>query len=217
MFLLPYHVDVPMSRWPFMNFLLIGGTVVLFVMLRARLVSPAEIEPYILQLGEPKGIYGHIFVHLGALHIFGNMMSLWVFGNAVCAKIGNFTFCIAYLVLGCIAGLTHLLINGAPAIGASGAINGVVGMYLVFYPTNNISCLYWFIFRIGTFSLSSIWIILLFLAFDIYGVASGGGQVAYWAHLGGFASGFLLASLLLHFGLVKMAPTEDSLYKVLRS
>ena len=217
MFLLPYHVDVPMSRWPIMNFLLIGGTVVLFVMLRARLVCPAEIEPYILQLGEPNGIYGHIFVHLGALHIFGNMMSLWVFGNAVCAKIGNLTFIVAYLVLGCIAGLTHLLIDGAPAIGASGAINGVVGMYLVFYPTNNITCFYWFIFRIGTFSVSSIWIILLFLAFDIHGVATGGGQVAYWAHLGGFASGFLLASLLLYSGLVKMTPTEDSLYKVLRS
>lgn len=217
MLLLPYHADVPMSRWPIMNFLLIGGTVFLFVMLRGGLLAPEAIEPYVLKLGDPNGIYGHIFVHLGAMHIFGNMMFLWVFGNAVCAKIGNLSFFFVYLVLGCLAGIAHLLISGDPAIGASGAVNGVVGMYLVFYPLNNVTCFYWFVFRIGTFSVSSIWMILLFLAFDVYGVVSEGGHVAYWAHLGGFGAGFLFASLLLYLGLVQMTSTEDSLYDVLRS
>ena len=205
-----------MSRWPITNFLVIVGTVFLFAVLRAGLVQPQAVDPYILKLGDPNGIYGHMFLHYGFMHIIGNMVFLWVFGNAVCAKIGNPAYFIVYLVLGCTAGIAHLFISGDPAIGASGAVNGVVGMYLVLYPLNNVRCFYWFIFRIGTFSISSIWMILLWLAFDIYGAVSGGGQVAYWAHLSGFGSGFLFATFLLYSGLVQMTSTETSLYDVLR-
>ena len=216
MLLLPYHVDVPMSRWPVTNFLLIVATVGLFAAIRAGSVPPEAIEPYILGLRGANGIYGHIFLHFGYLHLFGNMMFLWVFGNAVCAKIGNLAYFIVYLVLGCVAGITHLFINGDPAIGASGAVNGIVGMYLVLYPLNNVSCFYWFIIRIGSFCVSSVWMILYWAAFDVYGAIRGGGHVAYWAHLGGFAAGFLLATLLLYSGLVQMTSTERSLLDVLR-
>ena len=191
MLLLPYHVDVPMSRWPITNFLLIVATVGLFAAIRAGSVPPEAIEPYILGLRGANGIYGHIFLHFGYLHLF-------------------------YLMLGCVAGITHLFISGDPAIGASGAVNGIVGMYLVLYPLNNVSCFYWFIIRIGSFCVSSVWLILYWAAFDIYGAIRGGGHVAYWAHLGGFAAGFLLASLLLYSGLVQMTSTERSLLDVLR-
>ncbi len=216
MFLLPYLVDVPMSRWPITNFLLIAVTVSLFAAIKAGFVPPQAVDPYILRLGVPNGIYGHIFLHFGYLHLFGNMMFLWVFGNAVCAKIGNLAYVIVYLVLGCVAGITHLFISGDPAIGASGAVNGIVGMYLVLYPLNNVSCFYWFFIRIGTFYLSGVWIILFGLAFDVYGALHGGGHVAYWAHLGGFATGFLIAALLLYSGLVQMTSTERSLVDMLR-
>lgn len=216
MFLLPYHVDVPMSRWPITNFILIAATVGLFTAIRAGFVPLAMIDPFILKLGDPNGIYGHIFLHFGYLHILGNMIFLWVFGNAVCAKIGNLSYTIVYLVLGCIAGIAHLFISGDPAIGASGAVNGVIGMYLVLYPLNNVSCFYWFFIRFGTFYLSGVWIILLWLAFDVYGALYGGGNVAYWAHLGGFAAGFVFATLLLYSGLVEMTSTERSLMDVLR-
>lgn len=214
MFFLPYHVDVPMARWPITNFLLIGGTIILFVVIQAEAVPPQAIEPFILKMGNPNGIYGHMFLHFGYLHIFGNMVFLWIFGNAVCAKVGNLAYFFIYMVLGCIAGITHLFINGDPAIGASGAVNGIVGMYLVFYPLNNVRCFYWFFFRMGAFSVSSVWMILYWGAFDVYGALRGGSHVAYWAHLGGFGAGFLTATFLLYAGLVQMTSTEDSLYDV---
>ena len=216
MFFLPFHVDVPMARWPVTNFLFIVATVFVFGAIRWGSVPPESIEPYILKLGDAKGIYGHIFLHFGYLHIFGNMMFLWVFGNAICAKLGNISFFFAYVLLGCIAGIAHLLLDGGPAIGASGAVNAVVGMYLVLYPRNNVSCFYWFFFKIGTFSISGIWVILYWLVFDIWGAVSGGGSVAYWAHLGGFGAGFLLATVLLFTGLVEMNSTEESLYDTIR-
>ncbi len=205
-----------MSRWPITNFLLIATTVGLFAAFRAGIVPREAIEPFILRLGDPNGIYGHMFLHFGYLHLFGNMMFLWVFGNAVCAKIGNLAYFIVYLVLGCVAGITHLFINGGPAVGASGAVNAIVGMYLVLYPLNNVSCFYWFFIRMGSFSVSSVWMILYWGAFDVYGAIRGGGNVAYSAHLGGFAAGFLLATLLLYSGLVQMTSTERSLFNVLR-
>jgi len=100
-------------------------------------------------------------------------------------------------------------------IGASGAINGVVGMYLVFYPENDITCfwapclIYW-----RKFSVSSFWMILLWLTYDILGAkyfTSEGGGVAYFAHLGGFAGGFGLAILMLKAKMVKMERYEKSL------
>ena len=198
-----------------MNFLLIALTVFLFIQIRAGVIPLEALAPFILKTGDPNGIYGHMFLHFGFLHIFGNMMFLWVFGNAVCAKLGNLAFLLLFLLLGCVAGVAHLLIDGAPAIGASGAVNGVVGMYLVLYPLNNVSCFYWILIRFGTFHLSSFWLILYWLAFDIYGAVGGAGGVAYWAHLGGFGAGFLLASLLLYTGLIEMTSTERSLYDAL--
>ena len=64
---------------------------------------------------------------------------LWVFGNAICAKVGNIAYTIVYVALGLCSGVIHLLLDGDPAVGASGAINGVVAMFLVFYPLNTIS------------------------------------------------------------------------------
>ena len=87
------------------------------------------------------------------------------------------------------------------------AVNGVVGMYFVLYPLNRMSCFYWFLIKVGTFKLSSIWMILYWLAFDIWGVVNGGGNVGYAAHLGGFAAGFALASILVLTGVVLLPAT----------
>lgn len=217
MLIIPYHVDVPMQRWPIVNFLLIAATVYIHFWVQngvaSGTISPESVRPYILQTGSPHGLYGHMFLHGGYMHLFGNMVFLWVFGNAVCAKVGNLAYLILYLGIGVVAGLTHLFVTGAPAVGASGAVNGVVGMYLVLYPRNNVSCFYWFIFLVGRFHLSSIWMILLWVAFDVYGASSGSGGVAYWAHLGGFGTGFGLATLLLYLGWIEMRSTECSLFE----
>ena len=90
------------------------------------------------------------------------------------------------------AAAMHLTFVGGPMIGASGAINGIVGVFLLWYPLNSSSCIYWFYIRGGTFQISSYWMILFWLMFDIWGVASGGGSVAYWAHIGGFLAGMVI-------------------------
>ncbi len=174
-----------------------------------------KIRPFILSGWDIKGLFGYIWLHGGILHLLGNMLFLWVFGNAVCAKIGNLRYLPIYLGLGLISGITHLVFTGGNALGASGAINGVVGMYLVFFPMNDITCYFVLFLRPREFTLSSIWMILFWLVFDVWGAMKGGGQVAYFAHLGGFAGGFVLAILMLKLKIVTMERYEKSLLQVL--
>jgi len=179
----------------------------------------AKIRPFILNGWSITGLFGHVWLHGGILHIVGNMLFLWIFGNAVCSKIGNIIYLPVYLLLGLIAGISHMLFTGGDVIGASGAINGIVGMYLIFFPINEITCYFLMIFLlrpvVKEFSLSSYWMILFWLAFDILGAMQGGGRVAYFAHLGGFAGGAILAILMLTFKLVKMEPDEKSLLQII--
>jgi len=179
-----------------------------------------KVRPYILRGWTLKGLLGNIWLHGGILHLIGNLLFLWIFGNAVCAKIGNVLYAPFYILMGILAGMAHLMFQGGGALGASGAINGVVGMFLVFFPTNTITCYYWFWFGItrpivGTFTLSSFWMVLFWLAFDIYGAVVGGRPVAYFAHLGGFAAGVGLGIVLLKCKIVKMDKWEKSILAVL--
>jgi len=177
-----------------------------------------DVRPFVLEGFNRKGLFGHLWLHGGIIHLLGNLLFLWIFGNAVCAKIGNITFFLIYIILGMLAGIAHLLFQGGACIGASGAIMGVVGMYLVFFPANDITCYFVFMifFRpiVREFTLASFWMILFWLAFDIYGASSGSGGVAYFAHLGGFAVGFLLAVLMLKTKWITMESYEESLFQV---
>jgi membrane associated rhomboid family serine protease len=180
-----------------------------------------EIRPYILDGFALKGLFGYMWLHGGILHLAGNMLFLWIFGNAVCAKIGNLRYIPAYIGLGLVAGISHLVFTGGGSLGASGAINGIVGMFLVLFPQNEITC-YWIFFipfMVRGFAreltVSSGWMILFWLAFDIWGAMRGGGQVAYFAHLGGFAGGVVLAILMLKFKMVTMERYEKSLLQII--
>jgi len=244
--IIPWKVDVPQDRWPVANYLIIAVCVGVFVLVgylfyqmyaeqaeqaeegveqvaaEAEPEVPALIEPYVLEGFSVRGLFGHIWLHAGLLHLLGNILFLWVFGNAVCAKLGNIVYLPVYLVLGAIAGVAHLVFQGGAAVGASGAINGVVGMYLVFFPQNDVSCVFilWlfpFMLRpyIRAFTVSGYWLILFWLAFDIWGMVRGGGGVAYFAHGGGFAAGFLLAILMLKMRWVVMDRWEKSILQIL--
>lgn len=177
-----------------------------------------KIRPFVLDGCKIKGLFGHIWLHGGLIHLLGNLLFLWIFGNAVCAKIGNVAYLPIYIMLGILAGIAHLVFQGGATIGASGAIMGIVGMYLVFFPENDITCYFiWiFFFRpiVREFTLSSYWMILFWLAFDIFGATMGGGAVAYFAHLGGYAAGFGLAILMLKMKWVVMEKYEKSLLQM---
>jgi hypothetical protein len=143
------------------------------------------------------------------------MIFLWAFGNAVCAKVGNGWFPLIYVGLGVLAGVSHLLVDVSPVVGASGAINGIVGMYLIFYPLNDVTMFYFIFLRPGTTELSGYWVIAMWFVFDVWGMLAGGGGVAYAAHVGGLVFGCALGVALLLSGLVRMDKDEKSLLEVL--
>ncbi len=236
--LIPWSVDVPQDRWPVVNWLIILVTIGVFCLQMPDLAEMAEQSGY-ARYHEPgeqakvvvpgitgelmlngwglKGLFGHIWLHGGVFHLIGNMFFLWLFGNAVCAKLGNLKYLLLYVLLGVAAGVAHLLFSSGPALGASGAINGVVGMYLVLFYENEITCLFafWFIVPyVRWYDVSGIWLILFWLFWDIVGAMGGSGSdVAYFAHLGGFATGFGIAFFLCYKGWITMERYEKSLWQ----
>lgn len=213
--LIPVQVDVPLARCPWANFLILGTTVVVSLAAMVGAFDLATLESMVLHDWSLSGMIGYMFLHVGILHLAGNMLFLWLFGNAVCAKIGNVPYLLAYLAFGMAAGAGHLLFDGGAAVGASGAVTALVGAYLVLYPINDISCWYLLFIRPGTFSCSSVWMILYWLAWDVLGFAMGSPGVAYAAHLAGFAAGFGALALLVSTGVVRMEANEISIFQVL--
>ena len=210
---IPYAVDVPFNHRPLVNWLVFGGVIGAFVLQAGG--TEEQIRRFVLDGWAIKGLFGHIWLHANIIHLIGNLVFLWLFGNAVCSKIGNIFYLPVYLGLGLLAGVGHLIFDGEAAVGASGAINGIVGMYLVFFPENSISCFFLLFMRPVTFSISGCWIILLWFVFDILGAVAGSGGVAYFAHIGGFIAGFGLAVLMLSTKWVVMERDEKSLLQML--
>ena len=140
-----------------------------------------------------------MFLHSGIMHIAGNMLFLWIFGDNVEDFYGHFTYSVFYLVCGIGSGLLHVLFNlnsAVPALGASGAISGVMGAYALLYPRSRILTLVFiFLVPIPAVIILGYWFILQFLsAFSSLGAVASGG-VAWWAHVGGFLLGMLITSM----------------------
>jgi len=211
--IVPFQADVPMKRWPIANFVLIGLIIIISASMLANKYSMRN-SSMILDGWSPIGMVGHMFLHSGAWHLIGNMIFLWVFGNAICAKFGNFYYLLLFLIFGIFAAITHIVLDGDRAIGASGAINGVVGAFLIFYPINSISCFYFWGLGLGTFTVNSIKMILIWFAFDIWGAIGNYDGVGYWAHIGGFIAGAGLATLALKKKWVKVEYYERSIFDV---
>jgi membrane associated rhomboid family serine protease/DNA-directed RNA polymerase subunit RPC12/RpoP len=165
-----------------------------------------------------KGLLGYMWLHGNLLHLLGNLLFLWVFGNAVCAKIGNLRYISLYVLLGVAAGIAHLLFSRGDMLGASGAINGIVGMYLVLFYENEITCLFafWLILPyVRVFAVSSVWMIVLWLCWNVIGaLLPGSSNVAYFAHLGGFGAGFGIAIVMCQKGWITMEKYEKSLLQM---
>lgn len=141
-----------------------------------------------------------MFLHAGWLHLAGNMLFLWIFGDNVEDFFGHFTYFFFYLVCGFGAGLIHVLFNWhstVPAVGASGAISGVMGAYILLYPGARILTLVLiFPIPIPAVIFLGLWYVLQFLAgLSTLGVKVTGG-VAVWAHIGGFLLGMLLTAMV---------------------
>jgi membrane associated rhomboid family serine protease len=157
------------------------------------------------------------FAHADALHLVGNMFFLFCFGNAVNAKLGHFLFLICYLSLGTVASMGWLLFgNGQPALGASGSIMGILGMFLVFFPRNDVKVFYLMSYAIaGSLYVSSIYLILSYLVCDFLGTLYGGGGVAYVAHLAGSLAGILVALIMVDTRWIKSTRYEENLLQMM--
>ncbi|HKM89506.1 MAG TPA: rhomboid family intramembrane serine protease [Candidatus Acidoferrales bacterium] len=144
-----------------------------------------------------------MFLHAGWLHLIGNMWFLWIFGGNVEDRLGHLSYLVFYLVCGLGAGLTYVLMSlhsGVPSLGASGAISGVLGAYIVLYPRGRILTLVWLIIFIFTWDLPAFLILGYWFAIQfVSGISSVGsrmtGGVAWWAHIGGFLLGVWLVHI----------------------
>ncbi|RPH96100.1 rhomboid family intramembrane serine protease [candidate division KSB1 bacterium] len=139
-----------------------------------------------------------MFLHGGIFHIAGNMLYLWIFGNNVEDYLGHGKFILFYLVCGIAAALTHTLTqitSPVPMIGASGAISGILGAYVVLYPRARVVTMLWIFFfvrfvRIPAFIVLGIWFLM-----QLPGALGGQGGIAWFAHIGGFLFGLIFIRL----------------------
>jgi membrane associated rhomboid family serine protease len=151
-----------------------------------------------------------MFMHGGWFHLIGNMWFLWIFGNNVEDSMGRFRFVVFYLLSGLAAGITQIAVapdSAMPVVGASGAIGGIMGAYVILYPRVPVHLLIIFGFFITTiavpaFVMLGYWFLLQFLG-GLPQLGGGEGGVAFWAHVGGFAAGVVLIFLFRNPRLVE--------------
>jgi len=148
-----------------------------------------------------------MFLHGGFLHLGGNMLYLWIFGNNVEDAMGHTRFVLFYLACGITAALAEGIADrnsALPMVGASGAISGVLAAYVLIYPRARVTVIIplgilLYPTKISAFYVIGFWFVLQLL--NGVGAAPGAPGTAWWAHVGGFAAGFLLTPLLSHFPL----------------
>lgn len=149
----------------------------------------------------PEHILYSMFLHGGWGHLLGNMWFLWLFGNNVEDSMGRLRFVLFYLLCGSAAALAQVLAQPSsivPMVGASGAIGGVMGAYVVMFPRARVFTLVWLLFFVTSFALPA-WVMLgYWFVLQLFGSLGGAESgVAFWAHVGGFAAGVLLIKLFV--------------------
>ena len=194
--------------------------VYLFGIVPARFTHPDWAASVGFPVGSYWSLLTHQFLHGGWFHIISNMWALWIFGDNVEDAMGRFRFAVFYLLCGVLAGLTHIFVQPdltVPSIGASGAIAGVLGAYLLLYPTAWIVVLlpiffFPFFFEVPAVLYLGIWFISQ-LFNGTLSLASPGqlGGIAFWAHIGGFVAGLLLCRLFARRYSREIQPDEYGL------
>jgi len=233
----PYKDDNPTLRTPIATFVLIGLNFAVWILIQGigtepilsasvcrlglipgellgRLPSGTVIPSAAVRCvtGPPEWFtpFTSMFLHGGWLHILGNMWFLWVFGNNVEDSMGRIRFVLFYLACGLVAAAAQTLINPAsaiPMVGASGAISGVMGAYIVLYPRVKVHMLIFLGIFITTITVPAIFMLgywfLLQLLGGLPALAKESGGVAFWAHTGGFLAGMALILLFRNPNLIR--------------
>lgn len=236
--MVPLSDENPIRRTPYITYGLIILNVLAFLYEASQMgsslehffhmwaVVPDELtasfagDPNYSIVGESLTLITSQFLHAGLLHLGGNMLYLWIFGNNVEDQMGHTRFLLFYLLCGIVAGLAQwyfAMFSSIPSLGASGAIAGVMGAYILRFPKVKILTvlpifIYFTVLRIPAVFFLGLW----FVQQAFYGVASLGapanvgmenGGIAYWAHAGGFVIGALLGPL---FGLFSGSTASEA-------
>jgi membrane associated rhomboid family serine protease len=212
---IPLRDDNPTTRIPYVTVSLLGLNILIFFF---QLFSPSGLEYYVLRMGAipyeithftslpipnvprlspPLTLLTAMFLHGGFFHLIGNMLYLWIFGNNIEDYLGSFRFILFYLLSGLGASVTHIIFNPnsqVPMIGASGAIAGVLGAYLILYPRAKVLTLVFLFFFIRIVPIPAAFVLGLWFFLQVMNVGIGGG-VAWFAHIGGFLVGILLIKI----------------------
>jgi membrane associated rhomboid family serine protease len=234
--MLPIGDTVPRRNVPITTWFLIASNV--FVFLLELSMSPYRIERFFYLFGIVPARYTHpewaawvgfpvdnywpfltsMFIHSSGLHILGNMWTLWIFGDNVEDRMGPMRFLCFYLLCGIAAGIVHSLTNPdsrIPAVGASGAIAGVLGAYFFLFPYARIILLipvfiFPFFFELPAVIYVGFWFLSQVFSGTL-ALASPDevGGVAWWAHVGGFTAGIILHFLFVKRGDAYRRPARD--------
>ncbi len=208
----PIKDNVPSRTFPFVNWLIILANIAVFVY---QLGLGYELNWFVYEYGlVPKRVthyesilgdsvipfFTHMFMHGGFFHIFSNMYILFIFGDNVEDRLGHARYLFMYILFGLFAGFSQFLLSYEsliPMVGASGAVAGVMGAYMVFYPKAKVKSLLIIIIFITFVDIPAVFYLLFwfFIQFMNGAVSVGydGGGVAWWAHVGGFIIGLLYA------------------------
>ncbi|WP_187432375.1 hypothetical protein ROLI_014720 [Roseobacter fucihabitans] len=208
----PIRDHNPSGRTPYVTYALMAANIVVFlsyvgIMQDARLIYAFWADWALIpaRLDQGQGFYtvfSSMFLHGGWMHLIGNMLFLFIFGDNIEDEMGHVRYGVFYLIAGAAAGYVQYITaptSMVPVVGASGAIAGVMGAYLLLFPKAKVDILFIFIvfFRIlpiPAWIMLAVWFALQFIG----GIGSDpdAGGVAYWAHAGGFVAGLLLATPL---------------------
>ena len=208
--MIPLKDDNPTSKKPIVTYFLIGLSVLIFIiqlssqsyqtgqlfysygLIPSVLMGHKQLPMDLYSVPAYLTIFTSMFMHGGFMHLIGNMLYMWIFADNIEDNLGPLKFLIFYLLAGIGAAMTQVLMDvnsQIPMVGASGAIGGVLGAYLINYPNARVLVLIPFGFfnqliKIKALYVLGFWFILQFI--------SSGGGVAYAAHIGGFISGIIL-------------------------
>ncbi|MCE2509563.1 MAG: rhomboid family intramembrane serine protease [Alphaproteobacteria bacterium] len=214
--MIPIRDDNPTTLRPLVTIGLIGVCVLVFLwqigqpaeqqerifyalgLIPAVLFGHAELPPELVTVSSSMTVLTSMFLHGGFLHLAGNMLYLWIFGNNVEDAMGHGRFVAFYVLCGIAAALTQGMLNPestVPMVGASGAIGGVLGAYLLLHPRAIIWIVvpiffYLHVMRVPAFVMLGLWFLMQFLSTAM--MEGSGGGVAYGAHVGGFVAGMIL-------------------------
>ena len=211
--LFPYKDDNPRILVPYVTYCIIGINALIFVLqFNLGISDPSAEKAFIYRFGFIPAdfslitIFTSMFLHGGISHIMGNMWFLWVFGDNVEGVLGHLKYAIFYLMCGLAATISQLLINPnstIPMVGASGAIAGVVGMYMIRFPHARVHVFAFIIIFFTTFRVPAMFVLGFWFfnqltnGFGSLGFDTTGG-VAWFAHIGGFIAGVMLNQAFKH-------------------